>query len=57
MKLDLSNYDVSTGVDASSFAKKVDLVNLKSDVNKLDIDKLKRLRPKIWKIKYLILLT
>ena len=57
MKLDLSNYDVSTGVDASSFAKKVDLVNLKSDVDKLDIDKLKRLRPKIWKIKYLILLT
>ena len=28
-------------VDASSFAKKVDSANLKSDVDKLDIDKVK----------------
>ena len=31
----------ATGVDISSFAKKVDLTNLKSDVDKVDIDKLK----------------
>ena len=29
------------GVDASSFAKKTDLANLKSDADKLDIDELK----------------
>ena len=29
------------GVDTSDFAKKTDLTNLKSDVDKLDIDKLK----------------
>ena len=31
----------TTGVDALEFAKKVDLSNLKSEVDKLDIDKLK----------------
>ena len=47
VKLDLSNYarktnlEKTTGVDTSSFAKKTDLANLKSDVYKLDIDKLK----------------
>ena len=30
-----------TGVDTSDFAKKADLAILKSDVDKLDIDKLK----------------
>ena len=46
-ELDLSNYATkadlknATGVDTSSFAKKTDLANLKSDVDKLDIDKLK----------------
>ena len=39
-KADLKN---ATGVDASSFAKKIDLVNLKSSVYKLDIDKLKNI--------------
>ena len=45
--LDLSNYATkpdlknAARVDTSSFAKKTDLVNLKSDVDKLDIDKLK----------------
>ena len=33
----------ATGVDISRFAKKVDLANLKSNVDKLDIDKLKNL--------------
>ena len=35
-KTDLKN---ATGVDTSSFAKKTDLDNLKSDIDKLDIDK------------------
>ena len=45
--LDLSNYAAkadlknAAGVDTSTFAKKVDLANLKSDVDKLDIDQLK----------------
>ena len=37
-KVDLKN---ATGVDTSPFAKKNDLARLKSDVDKLDIDKLK----------------
>ena len=37
-KSDLKN---ATGVDTSKFANKVDLVSLKSNVDKLDIDKLK----------------
>ena len=47
VELDLSNYAIkadlktATGADASNFAKKVDLANLKSNVDKLDIDKLK----------------
>ena len=47
VELDLSNYARKTdlkkteGVDTSSVAKKTDLANLKSDVYKLDIDKLK----------------
>ena len=48
-KVDLSNYatkdDIKniTHVDASSFALKTNLANLKSEVDKLDIDKLKPL--------------
>ena len=38
-KADLKN---ATGVDTSDFAKKTDLANLKSDADKLDIDKLKQ---------------
>ena len=47
VKLDLSNYATkadskkATGVDISKFAKKFDLATLKSNVDKLDIDKLK----------------
>ena len=46
VELDLSNYAVKsdfknpTGVDTSKFAKKVDLTNSKSNLDKLDIDKL-----------------
>ena len=45
LDLDLSNYATkvdlknATGVDTSKFAKKVDLANLKSDVDKLNIEK------------------
>ena len=45
--LDLPNYAIkadfknATGVGTSDFTKKTDLANLKSDVDKLDIDKLK----------------
>ena len=47
VQLDLSNYSTktdfkkATGVDTSKFAKNVNLANLKSNVDKLDIDKLK----------------
>ena len=47
VELDLSNYatnvdlKIAKGVDTSYFAKKTDLVSLKSDVDKLNIDKLK----------------
>ena len=37
-KVDLKN---ATGVDASDFVKKADSANLRSDLDKLDIDKLK----------------
>ena len=46
-ELDLPNYATKadlkneTGVDASDLSKKTDLANLKCDVDKLDIDKLK----------------
>ena len=40
VELDLSNY-VTKLVDTSKLAEKVDLANLKSNVDKLDIDKLK----------------
>ena len=47
VELDLSNYPTkadlksAAGVDISKFVKEVDLANLKSNVDKLDIDKLK----------------
>ena len=47
VRVDLSNYAIKSdlknaaGVDTSKFAKKVDLASLKSNIDKLDIDKLK----------------
>ena len=47
VKIDLSNYATNTDiknishVDTSSFALKTNLANLKTEVDKLDIDKLK----------------
>ena len=46
IKIDLSNYATKTDiknisyVDTSSFALKINLANLKTEVDKLDIDKL-----------------
>ena len=57
VELHLSNYvtkaDIknATGVDASKFAKKVDLANLKSNVDKLDIDKLKNVQTNLSNLK------
>ena len=47
VKLDMSNYAIKVdlknviGVDTLDFTEKAHLANLKSDVDKLDIDKLK----------------
>ena len=47
VELDLSNYATkadlknATGVDTWKFVKKIDLANLKSDLDQLDIDKFK----------------
>ena len=49
VKVDLSNYATksdsknATGIDTSKLAEKSDLVSLKTEVNKLHIDKLKSL--------------
>ena len=59
VNVELSNYATkidlkkSIVIDTSKFAKKIELGSLKSDVDKLDIDKLKNV-PKIqtiWKVK------
>ena len=47
-KTDLKN---ATETDASSFAEKVDLASLKSNVSKLDIDKLKDVPTKLSNLK------
>ena len=57
VELDLSNYTTkadlknATGVDRSKFAKKLDLPNLKSDVSKLEIDKLKNVATNLSNLK------
>ena len=57
VELDLSNYATkadlknATGVDTSDFAKKTDSANLKSDVNKSDIDKLKNVPTNVISLK------
>ena len=47
-KADLKNV---TGVDTSKFAKKIDLASLKSNADKLDIDKLKNAPTNLNKLK------
>ena len=55
--LDLSNYATKadlkkeTGVDTPKLAKKTELANLKSDVDKLDIDKLKNVQSNLSSLK------
>ena len=57
VKLSLSNYATKTdlknarGIDTSPFAKKVDLANLKSNVDKLDIDKVKNVSTNLSNLK------
>ena len=57
VELDLSNYatkaglKTATGVDISKFAKKVDLANLNSNVDILDIDKLENVRTNLSNLK------
>ena len=49
VELDLFNYETkvdlknAAGVDTSKFGKQADLASLKSEVDKLDIDKLKNI--------------
>ena len=57
VKVDLSNYATkadlknATSVDTSKFAKKVDLANLKSNADKLDVDKLKNISTNLSNLK------
>ena len=61
--VDLSNYatkdDIKniTHVDTSSFALKTNLANLKSEVDKLDVDKLKSIPTDLSKLKRLIIIN
>ena len=43
---------IATGVDTSKFATMVILANLKTDIDKLDIDKLKKVSTivRVWKL-------
>ena len=47
-KADLKN---TTGIDTSDFAKRTDLANLNSDMDKLDIDKLKNISSNLINLK------
>ena len=57
VELDLSkcatkeNLKNAAGVDTSDFANNSDLANLKSDVDKLDIDKLKNVLTDLYRLK------
>ena len=57
-ELDFSNYATkadlknATGADTSKFAEKVDFADSKSDVDKLDIDKLKNVPTNLSNLKY-----
>ena len=57
VELDLSNYATkadlknATGIDTSKFAVKVDLANLKFNVDKLDIDNLENVRTSLINMK------
>ena len=46
-----ANLKNATDIDTSNFAKKTNLANLKSDVDKLDIDKFKNVPTSLSKLK------
>ena len=46
-----SDFKNATGVDTSDFAKRTDLDNLKSDIDKIDIDKLKNVTSNLGNLK------
>ena len=50
-KSDLIN---AAGVNTSKFAKKVDLTGLKSDIDKLDVDKLKIVSVDLYKLRHVV---
>ena len=50
-KVDLKN---ATGINTSKFAKKLDLLNLKSNVDKLDVDKLKNVQTNLINLKSIV---
>ena len=50
-KVDLKN---ATGINTSKFAKKLDLLNLKSNVGKLDVDKLKNVQTNLINLKSIV---
>ena len=60
VKVDLSNYAAKTDlenvthVDTSSFALKANLANLKTEVDKLDVDKLAPVRVDLSKLSNLV---
>ena len=57
VELDLSNFATktdlknATGINTSSFAKKVDVAASKSNIDKLDIDKLKNIATNLSNLK------
>ena len=57
VELDLSNFATktdlknATGINTSSFAKKVDVADSKSNIDKLDIDKLKNIATNLSNLK------
>ena len=57
VELDLSNFATTTdlknatGINTSSFAKKVDVADSKSNIDKLDIDKLKNIATNLSNLK------
>ena len=57
VELDLSNFATkadlknATGINTSSFAKKVDVTDSKSNIDKLDIDKLKNIATNLSNLK------
>ena len=60
IELNLSNYVTkvdfknATGINTSKFAKKLDLLNLKSNIDKLDVAKLKNVQTNLINLKSIV---